>query len=155
MGKAKIDIDDARIKKVAIEGTKKGLLLFALRLSEEMSLTLSQPGTGRVYRIGRGRTHRASAPGFPPAVRTGMLRRSYSLSMDGKAGNVGFMEWYEDVRKENIGFMYGTNVEYAKELEDPAQKNRPHLLPTLRFVEGQLPTLVNRGIADALTDYFA
>lgn len=75
--------------------------------------------------------------------------------MDGKAGDVGFMEWYASVNKNQMGFQYGTNVDYAAELEDPQDKNRPHLLPTLKFVEGQLEELVNRGIADALTDYFA
>lgn len=54
-----------------------------------VKLKLSQPGKGRVYRTRRvnlggrrgvgktSRLHRASAPGDPPAVDTGVLRQSY------------------------------------------------------------------------------
>jgi len=76
---------------------RKSLLLAAEVLQEKIKQTLSIPGTGRLYkprgwtaRLARkgtkrranqdGRLHRASAPGEPPAVDTGFLRRSVVLN---------------------------------------------------------------------------
>ena len=41
--------------------------------------------SGRVYRLGRGGSYRASAPGEPPAARTGTLRRSWRAVTSGPA----------------------------------------------------------------------
>ena len=45
-----------------------------LVLDKQVKRTLSQPGRGRIYKRG-AKTHQASAPGDPPAVDTGDLRR--------------------------------------------------------------------------------
>lgn len=45
--------------------------------SEVRRLMVDSPRGGKTYRVGkRGRTHKASAPGEPPAVNTGTLVRS-------------------------------------------------------------------------------
>lgn len=48
----------------------------ALELERAVVLELSQPGSGRHYRRGKGVVHIASAPGEPPAPDTGILRES-------------------------------------------------------------------------------
>ena len=106
-----------------------------LTLVRAIKLTLSEPGTGRVYRRGSRRAtagkrraarivlHRASAPGHPPAVDTGRLRNSIA---------------YDRERRR-----VGTNVEYAKDLEDgtPRMKPRPFMRPTAARVRGELRRL--------------
>lgn len=48
-----------------------------LYTSEVRRLMVDSPRGGKTYRVGRrGRTHKASAPGEPPAVNTGALVRS-------------------------------------------------------------------------------
>jgi hypothetical protein len=49
----------------------------AVKVDAEAKRLLSQSGKGRVYRLSNPkRTHRASAPGAPPAVDLGLLRAS-------------------------------------------------------------------------------
>lgn len=56
-----------------------------LELERAVVLELSQPGSGRHYRRGKGVVHVASAPGEPPAVDTGILRGSaHSGVVDGE-----------------------------------------------------------------------
>lgn len=85
----------ALLKAAVREGVNAYLLVVSRALREQ----LSKPGGGRVYRVaqGRGRRarnareagwHRASRPGQPPAVDTGMLRRSWQLGRSQLRGNV-------------------------------------------------------------------
>ena len=55
------------------------LVLHANDLRTEVIDTLSHPGTGRIYRLGRTNEHQASAPNNPPAVDTGNLRQSIGI----------------------------------------------------------------------------
>lgn len=66
---------------------------------------LSQPGTGRMYKVGKTRWHQASAPGFPPAVRTGELKGSVSHVV-GSQGNTVFL--YIGTTKD-----YGVYLEFG------------------------------------------
>jgi len=100
------------------------------------SLMTNSPRGGKVYRVGktatkadraagrRFRSHKASAPGEPPAVNTGRLRNSVtSLVIPRISGG------YEG--------RVGSNVKYARPLETgnpPHLKPRPAWLPALQWV---------------------
>lgn len=78
----------AKVRAGAVLGLQRGVE--AVR-DEAVSLILSGPKTGRIYRRG-GVSHQASAPGEPPASDTGQLVNSIITSVDtGKlTGSVGF-----------------------------------------------------------------
>lgn len=81
------------------------------------------PKSGREYQISRGVTYRASAPGEPPAVRTGALRASVGQPHVGRSGR----------------FLVGTleiTAPYAGYLErgTPRIKPRPFAMPAVEKV---------------------
>jgi phage protein, HK97 gp10 family len=58
----------------ALIGLSKGLWLAAFELKKEVQQLLRRsPRGGKTYRVGKGRTHKSSAPGQPPARDTGNL----------------------------------------------------------------------------------
>ena len=93
----------------------------ALQIKDTTQESLSQKGTGRIYTQGRTaggrsrRTHQASSPGNPPALQTGRLMRSITVTLERIA----------------LAAEVGTNVEYAKWLEEGTVKMqaRPFLKP--------------------------
>lgn len=99
-----------------------------------------RPGTGRVYRRGNI-THRASAPGHPPAVDTGRLRASITFNWSGSglgrknpdspvsASREGDGIGEPSSPKNRLRCVVGTNVRYGKSLElgTPRMSPRPFL----------------------------
>lgn len=87
-------------------------------LERTIKVVLSQPGTGRMYG-----THRASAPGEPPAVETGHLRQSVQYTHEGGDHRV------------------GTDAPYAPPLEYGTSKMapRPFMRPGLEAARRELP----------------
>lgn len=77
----------------------RGVRQAALALERTIKRKLSQRGTGRLYRRGK-KTHRASAPGQPPAVDTGRLRSSVGHE-----------------RRGLLEYRVGAGVDYAPILE--------------------------------------
>lgn len=77
---------------------RASLRVLGAALVRQIKLTLSLPGTGRLYKRGR-KFHRASAPGHPPAVDRGLLRNSIGMA------------------DTPTGVRVGTGVEYAPPLE--------------------------------------
>ena len=67
---------------------------------------------GRVYRKSGSTTYTASAPGEPPAVRTGTLRMSWGIKAEGSGDGTYVAEIY-------------TNVPYARYLEEGTSKMAP------------------------------
>lgn len=65
------------------------LRTLALSLVRQTKQVLSLPGTGRLYRRGKKRLHRASAPGHPPAPDFGTLRNSIDMEASPKRARVG------------------------------------------------------------------
>lgn len=63
----------------------------ALHLERIIKRTLSKPGSGRRYKRGK-KWHTASAPGEPPAVDRGDLRRSIGREYVGQTWRVGTHE---------------------------------------------------------------
>lgn len=52
-------------------------------VDENRRLLKTGPKTGRIYRLSGGQRHQASAPGEPPATRTGRLARSVDYRVHG------------------------------------------------------------------------
>ena len=99
-----------------------------LVLDREVKETLSQSGSGRIYRRGQ-KTHQASAPGEPPAVDTGDLRR--------KTG------W------QRVGFgirRYGAATKVGAWMERGTRwiKARPWLAPSLARSRGAMREAVRK-----------
>ncbi len=56
----------------------------ALGVQSRAREAMAEPKHGRVYRRGRGRVHRASAPGEAPAIDTGALANSIQVDVVGE-----------------------------------------------------------------------
>jgi HK97 gp10 family phage protein len=127
-------------------GVPRDLDMLGLKLTSELRLELSKPGTGRVYTTlffthngnaipyGTRTPHTASAPGEPPAVDTGQLRASYG----------------HGVERELNGatLSIGTGSPYAAYLEFGTSKiaPRPHLRPVMARNHGTIRDDVADGI---------
>ena len=107
-----------------------------IHLQNEIKRTLSGPRSGKKYRVpGTKRYYTASAPGEPPAVRTGRLRNSIKYKLVR-----GFMRAKGEV---------GSSLDYAAQLEFGTSKMapRPYLRPTYekerqtikRILAGKVP----------------
>lgn len=99
----------------------KALARAALDVQDQAKQLLSKPGSGRTY-TRRSVTHRASAPGDPPAVNTGRLRSSITHRVA--------------VDDQGVFAEVGSNVRYARFLELGTSKmaKRPFLRPALLTV---------------------
>lgn len=140
-------------------GVRRGLDEAVIALQREMRLTLSKPGTGRLYRIGKGKKsgrnlrargyHRASAPGQPPAVNTGNLRRSWQA---GRAGSRVDRSRVNDPLRPTIRL--GSVLVYAKPLEYGTRRMaaRPYAMSSRNrlVASGQINRIMSRQIARAL-----
>jgi hypothetical protein len=72
----------------AVERQMKRIILDKLNdVRNFMIEEFSQPKSGRIYRRPGGGSYQASAPGEPPAVRTGRLRDSISEPRIAHSGN--------------------------------------------------------------------
>ena len=96
---------------------------------------------------GKRSFHRPSAPGFPPAIDTGVLRASISHKVVEKAGNVqGFVG--SDTAKIAAKAEAGTDVEYGFYLEVGTRnmEARPWLRPALRASEKRIKTILSNAV---------
>jgi len=132
-------------------GVQEGLAGVALIMSKTLRTYLSKRGTGRKYRISKGKKsgrnlrakgfHVASAPGAPPAPNTNRLRASWTIEpisrFGSKQSDDGFNS-LEKVGKDRIVYRFGSNVVYARALEYgyPARKlaPRPYVRPVVDVV---------------------
>lgn len=135
-------------------GVREGLVASQILLSGTIVKMLSKPGTGRIYRVNKGRGkrarnlrqsgfHRASAPGFPPAVNTNRLRGSWSIAI--KSGR-DLLPGYNTriIRGKGVlGYELGSSVVYAPMLEYGTRrmKARPYLKPSIAIVQKRLPAI--------------
>jgi hypothetical protein len=72
----------------------------AKAVEQNAKLSMEEPKSGRIYDMGKGKMHQASAPGESPAVEIGKLSNSIDTAQDGRTKWVTY-----------------TNVEYAPHLE--------------------------------------
>jgi len=152
----------AALDEALINGMNDSLLRFAKMLRTKLSI----PGTGRIYRIGKGRRkgrnlrekgfHRASAPGRPPAVNTNRLRASWATgSMTGFGTSITGAGNRATIRADGkaIVLEFGSRVPYAPMLEygTRTMKARPYLKPTMRAFQ----PFVGRIFANAVKRRFS
>ena len=144
-------VSDAVAKKL-LDAIKVSCYLVETDAKESM-----KPGTGREYKR-KGKIHKASAPGEPPAVDTGRLRGSISSNWTGSGmakGKVKSPAKAEDgvgqPTKELTGVV-GSNVVYARRMElgfvgtdslgrTYNQAPRPYLRPALHKNEKKIKNL--------------
>ena len=175
-----VRIDQEKIDRVTRRGMLDGIIAIQLRLSRDVRNKLSQPGTGRIYRIGTGKRkprnlreqglHRASAPGQPPAVDTGRLRQSWAIGTIGKGKLIDASQKFGrgKVQSEqglavigfqstprSISFVYGSNLKYARALEYGSRRNllpRPYVRPSIRGVEPQASKILQLWVRRAFAE---
>lgn len=124
-------------------GTRPGMTEAVIGVRNTLKSLLSQSGTGNLYKIGKRatkadkaagrnyRSHRASAPGQPPAPLTGRLRQ-------------GYRGWVTTEAKQVVGWV-GTAIKYAPGLEFGTKRTRPR--PHLRVAIAQEVSRIGRHIA--------
>jgi hypothetical protein len=76
-----VRIDYSRAEDFGRDVMRTGIRAATLEAESILVDLLSQPGSGEIYPRGKGRYHRASAPGESPAVDTGELRRNRSTEV--------------------------------------------------------------------------
>lgn len=92
---------------------------------------LTGPRSGRMYQIpGTAQKYTASAPGEPPASRTGDLRTSYRFQVQDEYAEI------------------GSPLDYAPMLEYGTRKMapRPHLMPAFQKARAQIIDALERNV---------
>lgn len=132
---AKVTLDLAAVHQLS-ERAAEGGIRAALGEGETILKRniLAQEGTGRVYPRG-GRTHRASAPGSPPALDTGNLRANTNADLA--------------IRQEGTDLVGSivSNTDYAEALERGTERMaaRPFMGPLARDHRDDLHRAFVRG----------
>jgi len=171
MNDPKVDIDFAKIARARDLAIVEGLNASQLLLSTYVRAQLTKPGTGRVYRVNKGKPkgrnlrekrrrigklvggfHRASAPGFPPAANTNSLRRSWTVSGTNARNADG---GYTLLFRETSAFVleYGSTLKYAPFLEYGNRRfrvkyePRPYLRPVLPIANAKIGAIFEKALA--------
>lgn len=149
-------------------GMMNGLTATALVMQRSLRKSLSQRGTGRRYRVARGRSggrnlrargwHQASSPGEPPAANTGALRRSWTIApvkeFQSKQEPEGYQRM-EQKGRSTIVYTFGSNLKYARALEYGVPSRRLaarfYVRPTIDGVTPEIPKIVARQIQLAIS----
>ncbi len=112
-------------------GTEKNLFAAAERVRTSLLKTLSGSRSGRIYPLPGGRgSYQASAPGEPPATRTGALRDSIHVQV------------------QDMKAYVGPRVDYAVDLELGTSRvaPRPFMRPALEAVKADVVKDLTRRI---------
>ena len=137
-GGASFNFDGKAIADAIVTGCAQGTLISLIKLQREVKMTLSQAGTGQLW---PGSRYRSSAPGRPPAVQTGHLRRSWQVGQPSRVA-----------AGRRLGWKIGSNLPYAKTLEFGSARifARPYLRPSIRKVAKTIGLDVRTQIGIAL-----
>lgn len=117
MARVRFEID--RYLRAQRAGVERAMRATALQGEAELKVMLSTPGLGEIYPRGKTASHRASAPGQPPAPDTGRLRASTTHEVI--------------VSGDEVRVRVSDNTQYGLALELGTEKiaPRPALRPTL------------------------
>ena len=130
--------------KVNIFAMKKS----ALMLEGYIKKSLSKPGLGRRYkRTKKGKYHRASLPGQPPAVDFGVLRASVGHAITASSDKIlGEVGTDIDKMRAHKNFEIGSDVNYGLYLELGTinMRPRPWLRPALRKNEAKIEKIFDK-----------
>ncbi len=167
MSDAKVRIEKLKIKAKLQEAALSAMAVSMISASALLRKRLSKPGTGRIYRIGKGKKngrnlretgyHRASAAGHPPAVNTNRLRSSWSTERLGVKQD-SFASVKQDTNKTVLRL--GSSVPYARILEYGGMTGRgrrtkiqarPYIRPTLPFIAKIVPKIFSEAIKRRLS----
>ena len=118
--------------------------LLALRYANEVKrLMKTSPRGGRVYVI-RGKRHRSSAPGQPPAIRTGTLYRAIGFFLEdtptGWRADVGIKVASPPAGSQTPPHRYGWYLEWGTSKMAP----RPAWRPALGNIQGRFREIVGQ-----------
>lgn len=118
------------VAKTLDDNGEKLLEALARDTQGEVSKILRRGGrTGNLYKVpGTDRDYRASAPGEPPAPRTGDLANSYHTRMEGSTASEVYSELPQAV------------LEFGTDTIEP----RPHLRPAMQSTGGRITRIVKR-----------
>lgn len=120
---------EAEFNRRSREAGLHAILAGAVVLEREYKLKLSTPGTGggRNWQPRSGQRYRPSAPGKPPTVQDGHLRRSIGIDV-GQLESRGTVTTGSRMTGKNKS---GTNTSYARHLEYGTRhmKARPWMRP--------------------------
>lgn len=136
------------MQRAVVEGNNAFLLV----LARSLRVQLGKRGSGRVYRVAKGRKrgknlrargkHQASAPGEPPAPDTGTLRRSWQIGHEDNR-----VEKYAEENWMKIGIRFGSALHYARIDGGYGRvKPRPYIEPTLRAIRDLHAVAMQRAI---------
>lgn len=103
-------------------------------LENRIKNKLKGEGSGKVYSLPGGGTYRASAPGEPPAERTGDLLDDVTRATDSDA-------------RGNPSVLVGNTLGYAAHLELGTRKmgKRPYIKPALTEIAQRVEGILTRG----------
>ncbi len=115
-----------------------------LMLERFIKKHFTSPGTGRKYKRTkgkRGKFHRASSPGQPPAVDNGVLRASVAHATSFRGDMIlGEVGTDIDAMRRHIDFETGSDVDYGLYLELGTRNmsRRPWLRPALKTNDAKI-----------------
>jgi phage gpG-like protein len=154
---AKVRIEKLKIQAMMQEAALSAMSVSLIVSSALLKKQLSKPGTGRIYRIGKGkkggRNLRASAAGQSPAVNTNRLRGSWSVERVGVSQD-SFASIKQDTKKTILRL--GSSVPYARILEYGGNTGRrrrtkiaarPYIRPNLPRIAKAIPKIFSEAIA--------
>lgn len=124
--------------RAVIDGAARGTQRLILEAQIEVKNKLSKAGTGKKH---RGLRYTSSAPGQPPAVQTGTLRRSW------QTGTVRTV-----ASGTRLGWRLGSNLRYARRLEFGGGfiAPRPYLRPAIDKIRPRVDRVMKAYIGQAL-----
>jgi len=116
------------LPEVVRQEVAKGVSASALMLQNDMRMSIQKgPKTGRAYKRGKTKWHRASAPGEAPATDSGRLASHINFTLS------------ERGMKASVGVNDATNIVYAARMEFGGKDSRgvyiaprPYIRPALR-----------------------
>ena len=132
---SKVVFNTVKLQRLQQDAAIKALQILTISFQKRLRKTLNKPGSGRIYRVGKTGTHQASAPGQPPAPRSGRLRDSWVAGRKRqihKPGKVGIR------LTQGSSFQKAVKYAYSLEYGDKSRrlKKRPFIAPTIKFFRG-------------------
>lgn len=139
-GGATYNFDQAAFANAIVIGCQRAAMKALLMTQREIKEQLSKPGSGRKH---PGLRYQSSAPGMPPAVQTGHLRRSWQAGQHKRIA-----------QGRRVGWSVGSNVRYARRLEFGGGRifARPYLRPSLRQISQSLQAVFSAEIRQQLAN---